>query len=281
MNGSNGPDGAAGMRLFWASMVATAGFLLVVVWFAVIEPDSMEVWQRVVMLAALGIFIAASLATAKIIPWTSRSLDDWRKPDVLGTVVLLLLGGAGFVTGVSTIFADEPAKEQTARAIGSKADRLLQGQAEIRKAIGDKTPSEKEERAWRDLDRSSCLELERHIVEFPQGAYIQTATALLGTKRAVPSGEWRTATHQFPITEIPDGDIAASIERSRSGALQRARRQADRLCGLYAREVGGRFKGADVAADVWDCVNGACGFEGRATCAIDEPVFNEVCGGRP
>jgi uncharacterized integral membrane protein len=136
--------------LFWASSGLTLVCSVVLVWLFLRNVSDAEfgIWPRILIAVLLVIFIAASLATTEIIPWTSRSWADWRRPKVLGMVIYMVLGGVAFAAGLANIF-NPPAAEQktlleTKRDVGAvKKDtgQLVEGQRDIAEAVGVGAPS--------------------------------------------------------------------------------------------------------------------------------------------
>lgn len=116
-----------------------------VVWMVIGEVPVSEFgfWLRVLVIVLLLVFVFASLATTEVIPWSSRSWVDWRRPKVLGTIVYLLLGAAGFIAGMADIL-NSPAADQATQlairdqvgAIGNDTGAMIAGQGEIAKAVG-------------------------------------------------------------------------------------------------------------------------------------------------
>lgn len=100
---------------FWLSMTITAICVAAIAAISVgqIPTSEVSLWQRLILLLVLIIFLIASLATTEIIPWSSRSWGEWRKPRVLGTIIYLALGATGFVAGVAGLFSPEGADKAT------------------------------------------------------------------------------------------------------------------------------------------------------------------------
>ncbi len=132
-----------GSVVFTISIALTAICVAVIVWMMVGGVDMAKLgdwpfphWPRVFVVVLLAIFLIASLATTEVIPWRSRSWEEWRKPNVLGTLVYMILGGVGFVVGINGIF-NPPAAEQAtlletranteriAEAVGAGKDSLI------------------------------------------------------------------------------------------------------------------------------------------------------------
>ncbi len=131
--------------LFWASMALTGICVAAIVWlvFGGVPVRDFGIWPRVLVLALLALFAVASLASTEVIPWGSRSWAEWRRPKVLGTIVYLLLGAAGFIAGVANIFNPPLADQATQLAIrnevgeiGNDTDVLIAGQGNIAEAMG-------------------------------------------------------------------------------------------------------------------------------------------------
>lgn len=85
------------------SIVAICG--IVVVWLVVddVPTDQFSILKRLLLLVIFAVFTLSSLATTKVIPWTSTSFSEWKKPEVLGTIAYLFLGAVGFLAGVGPV----------------------------------------------------------------------------------------------------------------------------------------------------------------------------------
>lgn len=126
------------LNFFWASMAAASVCALIVLWIVLknIPDESFGHWPRLLLVVMLGIFVVASLATTEIIPWRSRSFREWRRPKVLGSVVLLLMGGVAFVTGLANVFAPPVATEETGKKILGTVESVNSKLAEAGVAAG-------------------------------------------------------------------------------------------------------------------------------------------------
>jgi hypothetical protein len=144
---ARGPKNQQPVRpaLFWASMALTGICVAMVVWMVIgnVPVSDFGMLPRILVIVLLFAFAAASLATTEVIPWRSRSWTEWRRPKVLGTVVYLLLGAAGFIAGVANVFNPPAADQATQIAIrdqvgeiGDDTDVLVAGQGNIAEAVG-------------------------------------------------------------------------------------------------------------------------------------------------
>jgi hypothetical protein len=136
-------------KFFWLSMMVTGACIAVIVWLVIANVSVREfgIWPRVLVVLLLAIFTVASLSSTEVLPWHSRSWADWRRPKVLGTVVYLLLGAAGFIAGIANAF-DPPADRETQNAIrrdvagvAQNTEALISGQGNIADAVGVGRPS--------------------------------------------------------------------------------------------------------------------------------------------
>jgi hypothetical protein len=126
-------------------MALTGLCLALVTWIVIgnVPVRTFGILPRVLVIVLLITFAAASLATTEVIPWGSRSWTEWRRPKVLGTVVYLLLGAAGFIAGVANIFNPPVADQATqitirnqVAKIGDDTDVLVASQGNIAEAVG-------------------------------------------------------------------------------------------------------------------------------------------------
>jgi len=134
-----------GPAFFWASMALTGVCIAAIVWLVIgnVPMRDFGLWPRVLVVALLALFVIASLATTEVIPWSSRSWAEWRRPRVLGTIVYLMLGAAGFVAGIANVF-DPPLADRATQVairdevgeIGKDTDVLVAGQGDIADAVG-------------------------------------------------------------------------------------------------------------------------------------------------
>jgi hypothetical protein len=105
-------------RIFWACMVLACACIAVILWLVITNVPVREfgIFPRIFVIVLLGIFTVASLASTEVLPWSSRSWAEWRRPKVLGTIIYLVLGAAGFVAGIVNAF-DPPADKRTQNEI--------------------------------------------------------------------------------------------------------------------------------------------------------------------
>jgi hypothetical protein len=126
-------------------MTLTGLCIAVIVWLVVgnVPIDDFGIWPRILLVGLLALFTVASLASTEVIPWHSLSWLEWRQPNVLGTIVYLLLGAVSFVAGVANVFAPPVASEATQVTIRNdvgkvlnRQDALAAGQDQIGEALG-------------------------------------------------------------------------------------------------------------------------------------------------
>jgi len=103
-------------------MVLTGICVTIIVWVVVknVPIANFGVLPRVLVVVLLVLFVIASFATTEVIPWHSRSWIEWRRPKVLGHIVYLLLGAAGFIGGVANIFGEPLASRKDVQALSDK-----------------------------------------------------------------------------------------------------------------------------------------------------------------
>lgn len=251
-------------RIFWLSMTATLMCSGIVVWLVIVNANIAQLQWRFLLGVMFVVFVVASLATTEIIPWNSTSLREWRQPKVLGSITLLLLGAAAFVSGLSNVFGPEAAQQGTLKDVAN--------------AVGASPAEPAEQREWDKREAGSCSAIQEYVRRYPRGHYVRDATALLTTAREVKTGRLTVSKHELPLTEIPDGLERPSISDAKANAYKSGERQGSRLCNLYSGEVGGRVTKVQILADEWNCTPQACGFEGRAICSIERQETRQVCG---
>lgn len=78
-----------------------------------VPTDEFGYAPHVLILLVTAISVVASLAITKIIPWRSRSLREWSRPDVLGSFVGLIMGALGLAVGLTQVFNPPAATEKT------------------------------------------------------------------------------------------------------------------------------------------------------------------------
>jgi len=101
--------------LFFSSIGITlgcAGTLLVMALRGV-PSNEFGYAPHLLILLAVAIFLVASVAISQIIPWHSRSLRDWSRPQVLGSFVGLIMGALGLTAGLTPVFNPPAATEKT------------------------------------------------------------------------------------------------------------------------------------------------------------------------
>ena len=144
------PQKPVSYTFFWISSGLAVLCAAILIWLLLgnISTAQFGIWPRILIVGLLIIFVTASLATTEIIPWTSRSWTDWRRPKVLGTLVYMVLGGVGFVAGLANIFNPPAAEQQTlletkkdVGAVKRDTGQLLKGQEDIGAAVGVGAPS--------------------------------------------------------------------------------------------------------------------------------------------
>lgn len=259
----NPPRRPVSYKSFWATLLGTLICIGPVVW-SVLGSTNIPTHWRILIAIMLVVFVVASLATTEIIPWHSTSLAEWRQPKVLGSVTLLLLGAAAFVVGIANVFAPDPARQNTLDKVAI--------------AVGASPADVSEQRTWEGREVGSCDAIEGYLRRYPIGHYAREATALLATRRNVATTRTTVTSHELPLTEIPDGNARESVAAARGAALERATHQGNRICNLYATELGAEVSSVKIAADRWSCSAEACGFEGRAICTIERQETRQICG---
>jgi len=108
---------------FFAGIGLTLACALTLIVLALrgVSTDEFGFTPHLLILLVIGISLIASLAITEIIPWGSRSFEDWRRPKVLGSFAGLTLGALGLVTGLTPIFSPPVATEKT---VSDMRDRL-------------------------------------------------------------------------------------------------------------------------------------------------------------
>ena len=143
--------------------------------------------------------------------------------------------------------------------------------------LGDK-PTRAERLAWADREPGSCEALRDHVEAYPDGAYRAAAADLLAARSVRREDVWSPSERRLalfiPRGERQDGEAAAQAD-----ALERAAPHADRLCQGFASTTLFRLNSAAAEAQVWDCADGMCGFDGEAVCSLEvrEAVEIEEC----
>lgn len=101
--------------MFFVSIGVTLACALIFIVLALrgVPTDEFGYAPHVLILLVVAIFVTASLAITKIIPWGSRSLRDWQRPQVLGSFVGLIMGAVGLAAGLTPLFNPPAATEKT------------------------------------------------------------------------------------------------------------------------------------------------------------------------
>lgn len=210
-------------------MALTGLCLAAVVWMVIgnVPVSTFGFWPRALVVILLVAFAAASLATTEVIPWRSRSWTEWRRPKVLGTVIYLLLGAAGFIAGVGNIFNPPTADQATQIAIrnevgeiGNDTDLLTAGQENIAEAMGVGRPSLIRQNISRIWGEAGCAITYRLSLD----------------DRALRMTSLRSA----PGMSAYEAEYTVNAEGDRPG------RNGDRISVMETREERGWFPGYDV-----------------------------------
>jgi len=149
--------------------------------------------------------------------------------------------------------------------------------------LGDR-PSREERVAWAAKPAGSCQALRDHIARFPEGAYRREAADLLTARRVSSEDVWTPGTRSLALYQPQSAQGAPDEAAAHARALAAAQSQADNLCLGFAAATSFRFRAATPQPQTWTCAKGAggvvCGFEGSATCQLDEKatVERETCG---
>lgn len=149
--------------------------------------------------------------------------------------------------------------------------------------LGDR-PTRDERIAWASLPAGSCPALRAHVEHFPRGVYRDDAADMISARRVWIEETWTPA--QQPIALYVGRDAAASANetQARAAAIARGNTQAERRCRDFAASGLHRFTSAAAEAQEWLCEPAGggfvCGFDGRATCQLEErrDIEREACG---
>lgn len=144
-------------------------------------------------------------------------------------------------------------------------------------------PARAERISWEQRTIGDCESLRQHVKRFPEGAYRETALALLSASKVSSIEQWTTVQRPLRLVVGRDAPAAATEVAARNTALERGRKKAQLLCQDFGTFGAFRLKAADVDPQEWTCetVSGGtvCGFDGRALCSLDEfsPIQHEEC----
>jgi hypothetical protein len=145
-------------------------------------------------------------------------------------------------------------------------------------------PSRAERLAWAARPASSCEALKAHINRFPEGAYRSEAVALLAARHRGFEDRWTASIRPLPLFVAAAGPGASGEAAAKSGALTRAKADAERLCKGFGASSLFRFAAATPVADTWSCSRAGagevCGFDGHADCQLQEhhQIEKDTCG---
>lgn len=170
-------------------MAVTGLCVVAVVWIVVanVPTDVLGIWPRALIAALFVISMVSSLAITEVIPWRSTSWAEWRKPKVLGAIAGLMIGAAGFIAGIGSLF-DPPAAEQktqieiqnTVQGTDEKIDELTRI---LRKRFPDDPPILHQIGGrWGDLEPACEVVWDIQVVQRGENA------ALIAQTVRTPSG---------------------------------------------------------------------------------------------
>lgn len=150
--------------------------------------------------------------------------------------------------------------------------------------FGDR-PTKPERLAWESREPGSCQALRAHIAAFPEGAFQNTAADLIAAREVTQVETWEPSERRLVLYVGPSGTRQRTEADARADALERAARDAERLCSGFTATTSFRLTASNPEAQVWDCTSSgpgiSCGFDGEAVCQFEERrvVENEVCEG--
>jgi hypothetical protein len=145
-------------------------------------------------------------------------------------------------------------------------------------------PTRAERLAWAARPPGDCQALRDHIARFAEGAYRREAADLLTARRVTSADVWSPSVRQLALFQPQSSAGAPDEAGAHAKALAAAQTQADNLCRGFAASTAFRFRAATPQPTTWTCAHGAggvvCGFEGAASCQLDEKatVEKENCG---
>lgn len=145
-------------------------------------------------------------------------------------------------------------------------------------------PKRDDRLAWAKVRPDDCEDLAGYVRAHAEGAYVQTATALLATRAPGPTATPERRRMSFPFALSVDDSAAASEAAARTAALPRAQTRAQGICAQYAAAHGGRSVAADLRAIDWSCTSDAgwaCGLSADLVCEAETTVRRDVCRGKP
>jgi hypothetical protein len=153
--------------------------------------------------------------------------------------------------------------------------------------LGARPPRE-ERLAWAARAEGRCDALRLHLQRFPNGAYRDTAQALLNARSVVVETSWKPGEQPQPLRLLVGRDVPASTDdaAARASAIERGTRKAEQMCRDFDAAGLTRLLSAQVEPQEWQCSREGrgyvCGFEGKALCRQEQlqRVENEVCLGK-
>ena len=146
-------------------------------------------------------------------------------------------------------------------------------------------PSREERVAWANRPVGDCQALRDFVARYPEGAYRREAADLLTARQVWTEDAWTPSVRSLALYQGQDGPAAASEAAAKARALASAQAAADRLCKGFAATTAFQFVSSAPKADTWTCApqggGVVCGFDGEASCALQErsSVEHERCGG--
>ncbi|MDG2003187.1 MAG: toll/interleukin-1 receptor domain-containing protein [Novosphingobium sp.] len=155
-------------------------------------------------------------------------------------------------------------------------DALQPGLSDSCGAIGlGERPSRAERVAWDRLEAGSCEALQSYINRFPDSPKSEQAARLLLAKNVKTVEEWEEVKRPLALF-VPAGG------GGKSGAIERARGDAEKLCRTFGSGSLYRYKGAEPVAQTWNCAGNSCSFDGIAECNLElrSERAVETCGTR-
>ncbi len=143
-------------------------------------------------------------------------------------------------------------------------------------------PDAVEEALWAARKPGDCDGLRGYLARYPAGAFAARAKSLLEARRTQETETWIPEEKTLPLMVRAGLDGLPTETAARKDALERAKREAELVCGPYRRGEF-RLRAAQARASEWQCaarVGGyVCGFDGEAVCRVEarRRSLSEVC----
>jgi hypothetical protein len=147
--------------------------------------------------------------------------------------------------------------------------------------FGDR-PTKAERLAWEAREPGSCQALRDHVEAFPEGALRETAASLIAARQVTQTETWEPSERRLVLFVGP-GARQPTEAAARAETLERAGRDAERLCSGFSATASFRLIASSPEAQTWECSSSAggvsCSFDGEAVCQLEERhmVETEVC----